>query len=84
MSVFVLVVELEALVSDTWLVLASELVLAWDEGVDLVVDEQATKRLRLATVARESVNIFKWHNVSFLSGAKGRKTAELFYLYYIK
>ena len=38
--------------------LASELVLAWDEGVDLVVDEQATKRLRLATVARESVNFF--------------------------
>ncbi|EFO54460.1 hypothetical protein SIN_0849 [Streptococcus infantis SK1302] len=36
--------------------LTSELGLAWDEGVDLVVDEQATKRLRLATVARESVN----------------------------
>lgn len=38
--------------------LASELVLAWDEGVDLAVDEQATKRLRLAKEARESVNFF--------------------------
>ena len=38
--------------------LISELVLAWDEGAGCVVDEQATKRLRLATVARESVNFF--------------------------
>jgi len=54
-------------------VLASELVLAWGEGVDLVVDEQATKRLRLATVARESVIFFSDIMSPFFQELKAEK-----------
>ena len=53
--------------------LTSELVLAWDDGAGFVVDEQAAKRLRLATVARESVNFFSDIMSPFFQELKAEK-----------